>query len=371
MKIKTARNNLLNPVASVIGAVRQKQTLPVLTGVLIQAHSDGTVFTGTDLEIQLTARTEIVPEVEGGYVIPARRLHDILRALPDDADVTLTVEDDGKTILRSGRSRFVLNSFPEAEYPNIADIPYDGTITIAQGAFKKAIAATSYAMAVQDVRYYLNGLSLECSPEKLTLCATDGHRLAMNSLKNAEIQITEAQSVILPNKSIGALMKLLDEDSEERVTVQLSKNHVRIDNGPLFLMAKLIDGKFPDYQRVVPRNPPCKALVSKEELLGLLQRVSLLLNAKSNQGLEVTFDSGLLSARASSTDNEEANDEISVVYDDGKFVEGYNYRYLQEAVQALEGKSLKWSFSDPGDAILIEDVDTPDAGLHAIMPMRL
>jgi len=371
LKIKTARNNLLNPIAAVIGAIQQKQTLPTLTGVLIQARSDGTVFTGTDLEIQLTAKTDLIPEAEGGWSIPAKRLHDILRVLPDDADVTLAVEKDGKTTLRSGRSRFVLKALPECDYPNLLDIPYGGTISIAQGNLKKAITATAYAMAVQDARYYLNGLSLECSSTKLTVCATDGHRLAVTSIKNAEIQVDEDQSMILPNKSIGALMKLLDEDSEEQVTVLLGKNHVRVNSGSLFLVAKLINGEFPNYKRVIPREPPSNVLVSREELLGLLRRVSLLLNAKSNNGLEITFNSGSLSARATNTDNEEANDEISVEYNNGLFVSGYNYRYLQDAVQAIDGKSLKWSFSGPLNSILIEDADTPDAGLHVIMPMRL
>ena len=253
MKFTISREALLRPLTLVAGVVERRQTLPVLSNVLIQVEGDQVALTGTDLEVELVGRT-VASQVDqpGAATVPARKLMDICKSLPDQSDIQLAVED-GRAVLRSGRSRFTLSTLPVAEFPNIEDADGSQELSVPRGTLKHLIESTSFAMAQQDVRYYLNGMLLEIQSNLLRTVATDGHRLAMCS-RPVEVAVSQAQKLIVPRKGILELSRLLD-DSDEPVSLTLGATHVRAHTGDFTFTSKLIDGKFPDYGRVIPANP--------------------------------------------------------------------------------------------------------------------
>ncbi|MEZ5584430.1 MAG: DNA polymerase III subunit beta [Candidatus Competibacteraceae bacterium] len=366
MKLEAKREQLLKPLQYVIGAVERRQTLPILSNVLLTAREQDLTMTATDLEVELSARAKLLVEVPGEITLPARRLHDILRALPEDANVVLSGEGDKATV-RCGRSRFTLVTLPAADFPTLEDLPFEGDIRLHQGALRGMIERTHFAMAQQDVRYYLNGLLLETAPGVLRLVATDGHRLAFQELKT-EVDVAETRQIIVPRKGILELLRLL-ADSDVEVVLNLGANHIRLVLGDIRLTSKLIDGKFPDYQRVIPRDGGRVVIADRMALRSALARTGIVLNDKT-QGIRLQLEDWILRAQAQNPDQEEAEEEVEINYSGGPMEIGFNVTYLLDALGALNGELAKLSFSDAASSCLIEEAEN-EGSRHVIMPMRL
>lgn len=366
MKLEVKREQLLKPLQSVIGAVERRQTLPILTNVLLVAREQDLTLTATDLEVELSVRVELPAEIPGETTLPARRLHDILRALPEDTAVTLSVEGDKATV-RCGRSRFTLVTLPASDFPTLEDLPFDGDIRLHQGALRGMIERSHFAMAQQDVRYYLNGLLLEVGANTLRLVATDGHRLAFQELQ-IENDTVETRQVVVPRKGILELMRLL-ADSDAEVVLKLGSNHLRVILGEIRFTSKLIDGKFPDYQRVIPREANRVVIADRQVLRSALARTGIVLNDKAT-GVALQLEDWILRAKARNTDQEEAEEEVEINYSGGPLEIGFNVTYLLDALGALSGELAKLSFSDSVSSCLLEEAEGSN-GKHVIMPMRL
>lgn len=366
MKLEAKREHLLKPLQQVIGAVERRQTLPILSNVLLSATERELTLTATDLEVELSVRLELPVEAPGEITLPARKLHDILRALPEDAMVALSVEGEKATV-RCGRSRFTLVALPAADFPTLEDLPFGVGIPLEQGTLRGLIERTHFAMAQQDVRYYLNGLLLEVGPGLLRVVATDGHRLAFQELLT-EVDVAETRQVIVPRKGVLELMRLL-ADNDTEVALKLGTNHIRLMLGDIRMTSKLIDGKFPDYQRVIPREGSRVVIADRVALRNALTRTSLVLSDKT-QGIRLQLDDWILRTQAQNPEQEEAEEEVEINYSGGPLEIGFNGSYLLDALGALGGELAKLSFADAGSSCLIEEAEG-GGGKHVIMPMRL
>ncbi|HRD64575.1 MAG TPA: DNA polymerase III subunit beta [Candidatus Competibacter sp.] len=366
MKLEAKREQLLKPLQHVIGAVERRQTLPILSNVLLTARERELTLTATDLEVELSVRAELPVDTPGDITLPARKLHDILRALPEDGTVTLSVEGEKATV-RCGRSRFTLVTLPAIDFPTLEDLPFGGAICLAQGTLRNLIERTHFAMAQQDVRYYLNGLLLEVGPGVLRVVATDGHRLAFQELRT-EVDVAETRQVIVPRKGVLELLRLL-ADSEAEVVLGLGANHIRLTMGDIRFTSKLIDGKFPDYQRVIPRDGGRIVIADRAVLRSALARAGIVLSDKT-QGIRLQLDDWILRAQAQNSEQEEAEEEIEINYSGGPMEIGFNVAYLLDALGALNGELAKLSFTDAASSCLIEESEGGNSK-HVIMPMRL
>jgi len=261
MNITIKREKLLTPLQQIIGAVERKQTLPILGNVLFKSRSGTVSLTATDLEIEMVSVVDTASENDFQTTLPARKLLDICKALPDSSDIEFNIEET-RTTLTSARSRFSLASLPAKDFPGLDDIEEQNVIGIPQDQLKAQLDNTLFAMAQQDVRYYLNGILMEISPNQIKLVATDGHRLALSEYKTSA-SISDTRQIIIPRKAVLELSRLL-ETNDSVAKVILSKNHIRIENGSLIFTSKLIDGKFPDYNRVIPVDGNQTIIVNRE-----------------------------------------------------------------------------------------------------------
>lgn len=367
MKLEAQREQLLKPLQAVLGAVERRQTLPILANVLISADSSGVTMTATDLEVELSAHLELPVEVPGEVTIPARRLHEILRAFPDAASVTLSVEDEKATI-RSGRSRFILGTLPPSDFPTLEDFPYDTSLYLAQGALRGMLERGNFAMAVQDVRYFMNGMLFEVGNGVLRLVATDGHRLALQELP-VETAGDTLRQMIVPRKGVLELTRLL-ADSDAPLHLQFATNHLRATLGTIRFTSKLVDGKFPEYQRVLPRDSHLVVIADRQVLRTALARAGIVLSDKT-MSIALHISSWMLRIKARNQNQEEAEEEVEINYDGEALEIGFNVSYLLDAIGALRGELAKLSFTDANASCLIEEAEGEGGGQHVIMPMRL
>jgi DNA polymerase-3 subunit beta len=367
MKFSISREALLRPLTLVAGVVERRQTLPVLSNVLIDVDGDQVSLTGTDLEVELIGRTVAgTVEQQGAATVPARKLMDICKSLPEQADIQLAVEE-GRAVLRSGRSRFTLSTLPVAEFPNIEETDASQELSVPRGTLKHLIESTAFAMAQQDVRYYLNGMLLEMQSHLLRAVATDGHRLAMCS-RELDVNVAEPQKLIVPRKGILELSRLLD-DSDEPVSLTLGASHVRAHTGDFTFTSKLIDGKFPDYERVVPRGGDKVMLAERAELRQVLSRTAILSNEKY-RGVRLYLEPGNLKVMANNPEQEEAEESIAVEYDGPAMEMGFNVGYLIDVMSILDEDRVQMTLADPNSSALLEEPGGGDA-LYVVMPMRL
>ena len=322
MKLVMPRESLLKPLAAVIGVVERRQTLPVLANVLMQARDGRLTLTATDLEVELVAQAELAVD-DGEITLPARKLHDILKSLPDGAEVTLAVDGE-RALLKSGRSRFQLATLPAHDFPNTEDIPFEVELPIAQGALKRLIERTQFAMAQQDVRFYLNGLLLDWTGSELRAVATDGHRLALCTLAVEGVSAAPLQ-VILPRKGVQELGRLLG-DGETPAVLRIGTNHAQVVLGDIRFTTKLIDGKFPDYERVLPRVGSRAILADRLVLRTALTRAAILSNEKY-RGVRLQAGDWLLKVQAHNPEQEEAEEEVEVNYSGEAFEIGWRTYY--------------------------------------------
>jgi len=366
MKFQIKRETLLKPLQFVIGVVERRQTLPVLSNLLLQADTGRISLTATDLEVELVANFDLNVANGGEITIPARKFLDICRTLPDEAELNISFLNE-RVQVKSGKSRFTLSTLPATEFPVIEDIQVQKEFKLPQRELKKLIERTSFAMAQQDVRYYLNGLMLELKEGQMRAVATDGHRLAISEV-SADIDEQESYQVIVPRKGIQELARLLD-DSDETALIQLGSNHIRIQLPELRFTSKLIDGKFPDYNKVLPRASDKFVTAEREVLKQSLVRTSILSNEKY-RGVRLSFSEQQLSIQAHNPEQEEAEEEISVEYS-GETVEiGFNVNYILDALNAIPEDNITISLTDSNSSCLIEPSNDKDCR-YVIMPMRL
>jgi DNA polymerase-3 subunit beta len=365
MKLTATREDFLAPLQSVIGVVERRQTMPVLANVLLAARDGRLHITGTDLEVELVAASAVTVQQPGDITVPGRKLLDIFRSLPEKTNVTLSTENE-RVSVRAGRSRFTLSSLPAAEFPLVEEINTQQTLSVPQGEFRRLIDKTHFSMAQQDVRYYLNGLLLETDGKALRAVATDGHRLALCEMELAGKAQTTHQ-VIVPRKGVLELQRILG--TEGTIELAVGTNHVRAQIGDIRFTSKLIDGRFPEYARVIPANPPRPVEADREALRQALQRTAILSNEKY-RGIRLTVRPDLLTLQAHNPEQEEAEDQVEVSYKGEEVEIGFNVNYLLDALSAVEGDRVEIGLTDSNSSCLVHAPGVLNTR-YVVMPMRL
>lgn len=366
MKLTVNQEQFVKPLQLVNSVIERRQTLAVLSNVLVNAKNGQCTLTGTDMEVEIVASLETQTELEGEITIPAKKLLDICKSLP--ADQTVSVElNDGKVVVKSGRARFTLSSLPANDFPSLDEIEVKHAIKIAQKDLRYVIDKTQFAMAQQDVRYYLNGLLFDFSGAKLRAVATDGHRLALSEVDLSE-GLTENQQLIVPRKGVQELMRVL-EDTDEEALLEISGNHLRIQANGVRFTTKLIDGRFPDYRRVVPEQGDLVVIADRETLKQTLSRAAILSNEKF-RGVRLEAKDNVLKIQAHNPEQEEAVDEMEVGYAGRPLEVGFNVNYLIDAITVVNTENIQLNFMDASSSCLISGVGAEDCK-YVVMPMRL
>ena len=366
MRFILPREALLKPLQQVVGVVERRQTLPVLSNLLVAVGEEGVSFTGTDLEVEMIARVAAEDLVAGEVTIPARKLFDICRALPDGARVKVELNGD-RVSVSAGRSRFTLATLPASEFPTIDDIDVVERVSLAESVLKNLIARTAFAMAHQDVRYYLNGLLLDLRDKTLRCVATDGHRLAMSDTQ-LDTEISARRQIIVPRKGVLELQGLF-EAGEGQVELELGRNHIRVRRDSVTFTSKLIDGRFPDYEAVIPIGADKEVRLGREEFRSALQRAAILSNEKY-RGVKLDVSPDKLRIVAHNPEQEEAVEELEVKTPVSDLSVGFNVNYLMDALAALSGDEIILSLRDAQSSCLLRKVDSDDTQ-HVVMPLRL
>lgn len=365
--IKAKRDDILTPLAAVSGIIERRHTLPILSNVLIEQAEKSLSFLATDIEIQITARTPLQASGEGRAVtVGARKLLDILRALPESADISLQPQDKRLTV-KAGKSRFSLQTLPAEDFPRLAKPSGDSArFSMPQKAMRRLVGLVQYAMAQQDIRYYLNGLLLVVEEGQLKLVATDGHRLAYAASGLAGT--LPRQEVIVPRKTVLELSKLL-ADNDEPVDIEISATQAAFRFGSIELVSKLIDGKFPDYTRVIPTQHKNKLQANRETLRQALQRAAILSNEKF-RGVRWVLTDGSLKIVSSNAEQEEAHEEVEVKYAGDALDIGFNVNYLLDVLNNVGGGEIECAFGDASSSALISYPSEKDFR-YVVMPMRI
>lgn len=362
------RDTLLKPLQTVSGIVERRHTLPILSNVLLETDGKELKLLATDLEIQVATQASLSKAAKQQKItVSARKLQDILRSLPEAAPVSLDSQD-AKLVLRAGKSRFNLQTLPAEDFPRLAEGTGDATtVRVAQKDFKSMLQLVQYAMAQQDIRYYLNGLLILVEEEKLTLVATDGHRLAhiATTLDDGANQRAE---VILPRKAVLELVKLLG-DTEDSVELQIQQNQVRCRFGEVDLVSKVVDGKFPDFTRVIPTSDSRRFLISRTQLQQALQRASILSNEKF-RGVRWVLTNNVLRIVCTNAEQEEAEEEIEIDYSGEPLDIGFNVTYLLDGLNNLAVEEISCALGDSNSSMLIT-VPGDNSFKYVVMPMRI
>ncbi|MEJ2509516.1 MAG: DNA polymerase III subunit beta [Gammaproteobacteria bacterium] len=366
MKLTIQRESLLKPLQMVSGVVERRQSLPVLSNILLVVNNGTLAMTGTDLEVEMIAQTTVPGAEDGEITLPARKFMDICRTLPEQATLELKVEKE-RAVIRSGKSRFALATLPASEFPNIDPIEAPFSFAVAQRDLKMLIEQTQFAMAHQDVRYYLNGLMLELGNKVLRAVATDGHRLALCRV-DTQLSMEESRQLIVPRKGVLELARLL-EDSDDEVEVQVGANHIKLNLPEVTFTSKLIEGRFPDYERVVPTGGDRVMKSDREALRQAFIRASVLSNEKF-RGIRLQLSANLLKATVHNPEQEEAEEELEVQYQGEEFEIGFNVSYLLDALAALKSGQVSVTMTDSNSSCLIEGAQEANCQ-YVVMPMRL
>jgi len=366
MKLSAGREALLKPLQSVIGVVERRQTMPILANVLLVAKSGQVSITATDLEVELVAVAEVNVQNGGEVTVPGRKLFDICRALPENAEVAIALTGD-KLSVRSGKSKFSLATLPAAEFPTVEDINAGESLVLPRRSLARLLEKTHFSMAQQDVRYYLNGLLLESSKNHLRAVATDGHRLALCQVDLGS-DAPEKQ-VIVPRKGILELQRLLGTGDDEELTIELGSNHIRIQLPGIRFTSKLVDGRFPEYERVIPKDAGNQVSADRQLLKGALQRTAILSNEKY-RGIRLIIRKGNVTLQAHNPEQEEAEEEVEVSYDGDDIEIGFNVSYLQDALGAIDSEQVTLSVVDGNSSCLMREPGNEDCK-YVVMPMRL
>jgi DNA polymerase-3 subunit beta len=369
MRFSITREALLKPLQLVAGVVERRQTLPVLSNVLLSLSDDMLSMTGTDLEVELVGRLGVDEgSVQGETTVPARKLVDICKSLPEGAKIDFSLEKQRVTI-KSGRSRFTLSTLPASEFPSVEDSPNTLSLTLQQKQLKRLIDAVSFSMAQQDVRYYLNGMLFEVAPTHVRSVATDGHRLALCTQTVTVEACPEPRQCILPRKGVLELLRFL-ADNETNVSIMIGNSHLRAQADEFTLTTKLVDGKFPDYDRVLPRGGTNCIRADRNDLRQGFSRAAILSNEKY-RGVRLTLEPNQLTLVASNPEQEEAEETLSVDYSGSNMEIGFNVSYLVDVLSVLHNDNVRITLGDANSSALVEaDEENTDA-VYVVMPMRL
>jgi len=365
--VKAKRDEILGPLAAVSGIIERRHTLPILSNVLLERGAEALAFVATDIEIQITASSGIAPAAEArSLTVGARKLLDILRALPDNAEVTLQ-QQDKRLVVKAGKSRFTLQTLPAEDFPRLARPAGEAArFALEQKALRRLLGLVQYAMAQQDIRYYLNGLLIVVEDRQLKVVATDGHRLAFASLELA-VDLPR-QEVIVPRKTVLELAKLL-ADSDDEVRIELSATQAGFSFGNVELISKLVDGKFPDYTRVIPTQHKNRMQTEREPLRQALLRAAILSNEKF-RGVRWVLGEGSLKIVSSNAEQEEAHEELEVNYAGDPLDIGFNVNYLLDVLNNVPGSQVDCAFGDSSSSALISYAAEKDFK-YVVMPMRI
>ena len=366
MNLNINNSTLVAVLSKLCGVVEPRPTLAILGNVLLNITPDALRLTTTDMEVELSASVGGTFGASGDITIPARKMFDICKALPDTAELSLVV--DGERVnLSSGRSRFSLLSLPAQEFPLVEAADTDVKLAVPQNVFKSLLERTAFAMAKQDVRYYLNGVLLEAQQGRLRAVATDGHRLALCDV-DVTVPTEVTKQLIIPRKGVQELLRLVG-DSDSEMEIVMSKNQIRITLDNYVFTSKLIDGKYPDYNRVIPEPAENMVLAQREPLKQSLSRASILSSDKY-RGVKITLEQDKLRALVHSPDQEQAEDEIDVEYAGENLEVGFNVTYLHDAVNIIQTDKVRLSVSSPKSGCLV----LPEEGgscKYIVMPLLL
>jgi DNA polymerase-3 subunit beta len=370
MKFSIARDALIKPLNLVAGVVERRQTLPILSNVLLALEDKTLSLTGTDLEVELIGRVELeAAGVDGEVTVPARKLVDICKSLPEGSTIEFSLEA-GKATVKAGRSRFTLSTLPAADFPAVEGGAGSVALSLDQSLVKQLIDGTAFAMAQQDVRYYLNGLYLEIMGGRLRVVATDGHRLAL-ATGPALVEAADT-GVIIPRKGVLELSRLLD--GSVPLELAIGTNHIRATNEQFTFTSKLVDGKFPDYERVIPKNADKSVIGERGELKQAFTRTAILSNEKY-RGVRLKLSDNNLDITANNPEQEQAEEVVGVQYTGAELEIGFNVSYLLDVLSVLERPQVRLSLSDEASSALLENAEAPSEGeperLYVVMPMRL
>ena len=366
MKFSIERNHLLKPLQQVSGALGGRPTLPILGNLLLKVEDNMLSMTATDLEVELISRVALEGDFEAGSVtVPSRKFLDICRGLPDDSVITFVLEGD-RVQVRSGRSRFSLSTLPANDFPNIEDWQSEVEVSLTQGELRGLIEKTQFSMANQDVRYYLNGMLFEIDGTTLRSVATDGHRMAVSQVQlGADFA---QQQIIVPRKGVLELVKLLDAP-EQPVTLQIGSSNVRAEVNNFVFTSKLVDGRFPDYRRVMPQTTTKTLEAECDELRQAFSRAAILSNEKF-RGVRVNLADTEMRSTANNPEQEEAEEMLDVSFEGDPIEIGFNVSYVLDVLNTLRCEKVRVSMSDANASAMIENLDD-DGAMYVVMPIRL
>jgi DNA polymerase-3 subunit beta len=372
MRATLERAHLLKTLSHVHRVVERRNTIPILSNVLVQASGGEVRLKATDLDLEITETTPAMIEQGGATTVPAHLLHDIVRKLPDGAQVSLETAPDGATLsIRSGRSRFSLQMLPESDFPDITAGPFTHRFEMKAADLRRLIDRTQFAISTEETRYYLNGIYLHTHEAggklKLRAVATDGHRLAQADFAAPEGS-AGMPGVIVPRKTVGEIKNLLD-DAEAVVTVELSESKLRVSVGSVVLTSKLIDGTFPDYARVIPQGNDKELAVERDEFKTAVDRVSTV-SSERGRAVKLSISEGKLVLAVNNPDSGSASEELGAEYEDEALEIGFNARYLLDIADQIGSGTMRFRLADPGSPTLIQD-GSDESALFVLMPMRV
>lgn len=366
MRFTLQREAFLKPLAQVVNVVERRQTLPVLANFLVQVQNGQLSLTGTDLEVEMVSRIAVEDAQDGETTIPARKLFEIIRALPDGSRITVSQTGD-KITVQAGRSRFTLATLPSNDFPSVDEVEATERVAIGEATLKELIERTAFAMAQQDVRYYLNGLLFDLRGDALRTVATDGHRLALCETDLAKPSGSKRQ-IIVPRKGVTELQRLL-ESGDREIELEVGRSHVRVKRDDVTFTSKLIDGRFPDYEAVIPIGADREVKVDREALRASLQRAAILSNEKY-RGIRMEVSPGNLKISAHNPEQEEAQEEIEADTTVSDLAIGFNVNYLLDALSALRDEEVIIQLRDSNSSALVRE-SSSEKSRHVVMPLRL
>jgi len=366
MRFTLQREAFLKPLAQVVNVVERRQTLPVLANFLVQVQNGQVSLTGTDLEVEMVSRIAVEDAQDGETTIPARKLFEIIRALPDGSRITVSQSGD-KITVQAGRSRFTLATLPANDFPSVDEVEATERVAIGEATLKELIERTAFAMAQQDVRYYLNGLLFDLRGDALRTVATDGHRLALCETDLEKASGAKRQ-IIVPRKGVTELQRLL-ESGDREIELEVGRSHVRVKRDDVTFTSKLIDGRFPDYEAVIPIGADREVKVDREALRASLQRAAILSNEKY-RGIRVEVSPGNLKISAHNPEQEEAQEEIEADTTVSDLAIGFNVNYLLDALSALRDEHVVIQLRDSNSSALVREASS-EKSRHVVMPLRL
>ena len=357
------------PLSQIIGVVEKRQTLPILGNVFMQLNDNKLTLIGSDLETEITTLVHNIGGSDGKTTVSARKLFDICRSLPAESQLSLIIEKDSKMVVKAGKSQFSLQTLAAVDFPRLEETVWKQEFSLTQSQLYKLLTRTSFSMAQQDVRYFLNGLLIEIQQNDIISVATDGHRLAKTVIPVSDLGVDQLVQSIVPRKAVIEIAKFLDAASDEAVTLKLNSSHILVQAGDFSFISKLIDGRFPDYEKVIPHNLDKQIIINRLNLIEILGRAAILSNEKF-RGVSLNISQNVLKVASHNPDQEHASDEMAIDYQADDIEIGFNVNYLMEALKACDSEEIELGMLDPNTSCTFHAVGDSNT-LYLIMPMRL